>query len=501
MPLKLYLCAALFSGAALFHSGPALPYKHDNGLTARRRLPENMGPGAAILDYNGDGLMDIAFPTALFRNDGSLKFTDVTAEAGIDPKVFGIGVTVADFDNDGHPDLLVTTWGTPLLYRNLGNGKFVATPIAGPGLWTVAVFFDADNDGWQDLFLGHFAAYDPATEPDCQYNGVHHYCHPMSYPAHASRFFHNNHGRFEDISESSGFAAHPGKVFGAVAADLDGDGLLDLFVANDSVANFLFHNRGKLRFDEVGLESGVAYSADGNPRSGMGVDAADYDGDGREDLFVANFNRERFSIYKNLGGLNFRDEAGPTGIGQATQMYSGWGLKFFDRDHDGDEDLIVVNGHPDDRIESLSATLTHKEPILYLENRQGRFTPTLIGPNYPARGLALGDLNNDGHLDMVVAGNGETPLIFLGTPTPGNHWLGIDHRGLRAGAVIRWSAGAKVRQKRINSGSSYLSAHDLRVVLGLGVATQADWVEIAIPNQPVQRMVNLKADRYHVLGR
>jgi enediyne biosynthesis protein E4 len=490
----LLFSAALLTGAALFLSGPTLSYRHDNGLSDRRRLPENMGPGVAIFDYNGDGRMDIAFPTALFRNDGNLKFTDVTAEAGLRKDLFGLGVTTADYDNDGHPDLLVTGWGTPILYRNLGNGTFSARPLAEPGLWTVSVFFDADNDGLLDLFLGHFASYDPAAEPECKYNGVFHYCHPLSYPAHPSRLYRNRgQGRFEDVSASSGIGAALGKVFGAVATDINSDGLLDLFVANDSVANFLFLNRGNLRFDEIGLDSGVAYSADGNPRSGMGVDAADYDGDGREDLFVANFNRERFSIYRNLDGLNFSDQAGPTGIGHATQMYSGWGLKFFDRDHDGDEDLLVVNGHPDDRIETLSQTLTHKEPTLYFENNNGKFTVSRLGADLPARGLALGDLNNDGHLDFVIANNGEAPVVYLGTPHPTNHWLGLSHPALLPGAFVRWSVGGVIRQKRINSHGSYLSSHDPRLVLGLGKHTAADWVEI----RSKWRATNLKADRYH----
>lgn len=497
----LFFCAALlFGGAAYFGSGPSLTYKHDNGLSPRRRLPENMGPGVAIFDYNHDGLMDIAFPTALFRNDGGGKFSDVTAKARLDTKAFAIGITAADFDNDHWMDLLVTGWGQPVLYRNLGDGLFAAAPIAEPGLWTVGVFFDANQDGLLDLYLGHFAAYDPATEPACRYGSFFHYCHPMSYPSHRSRFYKNlGKGRFEGVDNA--LSQLPGKVFGAVAADVNGDGRLDLFVANDSLPNFLFLNRGNFSFEEVGLDAGVAYSADGNPRSGMGVDAVDYDGDGREDLFVTNFNRERFSIYRNLDGTTFRDEAGRTGIGLATQMYSGWGVKFFDRDHDGDEDLILVNGHPDDRIETLSKTLTHKEPILYLENQGGRWIASALGGMHPARGLALGDLDNDGQHDVVIGNNGEAPLILMGSATPGNHWLGIDHAGLVPGSLLRWSVGGKIKQKRINSSGSYLSSSDPRLILGLAGASFVDWLEIQIPSFPLERHEKLKADRYHVFGR
>jgi enediyne biosynthesis protein E4 len=497
----LFLYAALlFGGAAFFNPGPTLAYRHDNGLTPRRRLPENMGPGVAILDFNRDGQMDIAFPTALFRNEGGGKFSDVSESSGIDRKAFSIGISAVDYDNDGFTDLFVTGWGQPVLYRNLGNGKFSAAPFAEPGLWTVSVFFDANQDGLQDLYLGHFAAYDPATEPACRYAGIFHYCHPMSYPAQRSRFYKNlGEGRFEAVDNL--LSKIPGKVFGAVAADVNGDGKLDLFVANDSLPNFLFLNRGNFAFEEIGLDAGVAYSADGNPRSGMGVDAVDYDGDGREDLFVTNFNRERFSIYRNLGDSSFSDEAGRTGIGVATQMYSGWGVKFFDRDHDGDEDLILVNGHPDDRIETLSQTLTHKEPVLYFENRGGRWIASQIGGMYPARGLALADLDNDGQHDIVIGNNGEAPLVWMGTATAGNHWLGVDHPRLRPGAMLRWSVGGTVRQKRINSGGSYLSTSDPRVILGLGAATAVEWLEVQSPSHPVERHEKLKADRYHVLGR
>jgi enediyne biosynthesis protein E4 len=501
MLLKWFLSAALlYGGAALFLPGPLLPYVHDNGLSARRRLPENMGPGVAILDFNADGRMDIAFPTALFRNDGDGRFTDVTAASGLDSKAFGIGVVAADYDLDGLPDLVVTTWGTPCLYRNLGNGRFAATRIGEPGLWTAAVVFDADADGLPDLYLGHFAAYDPAAEPACKYNGVFHYCHPLSYGAHTSRFYRNV-GKGQFVPVENALSTTPGKVFGAVATDIDNDGLLDLFVANDSVANFLFRNRGNFEFEEIGLAAGVAFSADGNPRSGMGVDAADFDQDGREDLFVANFNRERFSIYRNRDGRIFSDEAGSTGIGMATQMYSGWGVKFFDRDHDGDLDLLLVNGHPDDRIETLSQTLTWKEPVLYLENRGGRYVATEIGKSLPARGLALADFDNDGHHDALIANNGAAPVLLRGTATAGNHWLGVDHRGLVPGAMVRWSIGGRVRQHRINSPGSYLSSGDPRVILGLGPADAIDWLEMQVPRQPTVRTGRLQADRYYVFGR
>ena len=477
-----------------------LDYRHQNGLTPRRRLPENMGPGVAILDYDGDGRMDIAFPTALYRNVDGKRFRKVNA---LDDSLFAIGIATGDPDHDGDTDIVVTTWGRVWFYENQSGKSFLKRALSPPGLWTAAVFFDADGDGWEDLYLGHFVDYDPAREPACKYGDNFHYCHPLSYPPHASLLLKNLSGKgWRDISAESGIAAHLGKAFGAVAADFNLDGRLDLFVANDSVANFLFVNQGQGRFLEQALEANVAYSSDGNPRSGMGVDVSDYDGDGRPDLFVANFNQERFSLYRNLPGadLRFQDEAGPSGIGLATQMFSGWGVKFLDADHDGADDILLVNGHPDDRIENLSTTLTFKEPILYLANSgQRRFTTTRIGPNLPARGLAIGDFDDDGHYDAVIANNGEAPLLLSSQPPPANHWLGLNFKQRPVGAIIRWSAGGVIRTKTIASDASYLSAHDPRVILGLGPALQADWVEIHHGPRRL-RLEHLPAGRYHPIA-
>lgn len=508
------------AGTAIYETLPAsrtgISFRHGNGMTARRRLPESIAPGVAILDYNGDGRMDLFFvnsvgPNALYRNDGNLKFTDVTRQAGVERSGFGLGVTTCDYNNDGAIDLFVTAHGRNTLYRNNGNGTFTdVTREAGldaAGLWTAAVFADFDQDGDEDLFLGHFVDFRPETEPECRNADRFHYCHPLSYPPHASRFYRNDSGRFIDISEASGIGRHLGKVFGAVATDVNDDGRLDLFVANDSVANFLFINRGNLQFDEVGLDAGVAYSADGNPRSGMGVDAADYDQDGLQDLFVANFNRERFSLYRNRGNLTFTDEAGPAGIGTATQMYSGWGLKFFDVDNDGDEDLIICNSHPDDQIEKLSATLTFQEPLLLFQNDGGRFS--LLGirageafqKNWPARGLAVGDLDNDGMPDVVIANTGEAPVILHHTGSNSGNWIGLDLRPRIAGTIVRWKADGRVRKKLITAGGSYLSAHDPRIVLGLGAAPQPEWITVEWPGQKEKRLEGLASRRYHQVAR
>ena len=496
-----------------------IAWRHDNALSPRRYLPESMGPGVAIFDFDNDGWMDLYFPNsgpadifqpakpltaALYRNNHDGTFTDVTARAGVtNSDSFGFGAFAADYDRDGRVDLLVTNYGRNRLYRNRGDGTFEdATRRAGldaPGLYTAAVWFDYDNNGTLDLYAGHFVRYSKELEPECKTNGVYHYCYPMSYQPWPSKLYRNNgDGTFTDVSAASGIAKRAGKAFGAVAVDMDGNGSQDLFVANDSVPNFLFLNKGDGTFEEMGLEAGVAYSADGIARSGMGVDAADYDGDGRPDLFVANFNRERFSLYRNVDGKTFTDTAGPTGVGNATYMYSGWGVRFFDADHDGDLDLALGNGHPDDRIESVQTSLKYKEPILLLENRGGKYVDVgaaageAFTRNYPARGLAVGDLDNDGWPDLVIANNGEAPVILHRRPGA-NHWVGLE--GIPSGAIVRWPGGKRF----IPAGGSYLSSSDPRVLIGIGGATSLEWVEIdwPAPDRRTQRMEKLAAGRYY----
>jgi hypothetical protein len=501
-------------------------WRHDNAVSLRRYLPESMGPGVAVLDYDNDGWMDLYFVNsgpcdffrpsqplrnALYRNNRNGTFSDVTEKAGVAGRGFGLGAFAADYNQDGFTDLLVTSYGRPILYRNNGDGTFSdVTRQAGldvPGLWTAAVFFDYDNNGTLDLYLGHFVKYTMELERECKLAGVYHYCYPLSYDPWPSRLYSNTgDGTFTDVSESAGIGRHHGKAFGAVATDINNDGWLDLFVANDSVQNFLFLNKGG-KFQEIALEAEVAYNADGAARSGMGVDAADYDGDGREDLFVANFNGEKFSLYRNRGDLTFADEAGPAGIAMATHMYSGWGVRFYDFDHDGDLDLIVANGHPDDQIEAVSGTWKHKEPLLLFENRGGKFS--LLGPNvgeafagaYPARGVAVADLDNDGYPDVVVANNGEAPLVLRHRGGGTNGWIGLKLEGQAAGARITWESGSIRRSRLLRAGGTYLSSSDPRELLGLGPARRSDRLEVRwpAPSRRVDRFENIAAGRYYTL--
>ncbi len=521
--------APLFEEIAASASG--LTWKHDNAMSANRYLPETMGPGVAFLDFDNDGWMDIfmvnsgttdfytpsaPLKNALYKNNRDGTFTDVTDKAGVaGGKEFGMGCAVADYDNDGHQDILVTAYGRCTLYHNNGNGTFTDVTdkagLAAPGWTTSAVWFDYDNDGKLDLFLCSFVQFSAKSDVFCGDNklGKRFYCIPRVFKPTPSLLFHNNgDGTFTNVTAGTDIQKAMGKALGVVATDINGDGLMDLFVANDTVQNFLFMNRGKGRWDEIGLAAEVGFSANGTPRSGMGVDAADINGDGRQDLFVANVDQEMFSLYRNDGNELFSDVATFHGVAQATRLLSGWGLKFFDYDNDGLVDLILANGHPDDMIESYSQQVRYKEPLVLFRNDGKKLTNVTAeaGPAfqkaYPARGLAVGDYDNDGRLDVLIGNNGEAPAL-LRNRAEGNHWVGVKLQGTSCnrdaiGATISWSYGDVLRSRYKTSGGSYLSSHDVREVLGLGGATRINFIEIKWP-QPsgrVERFTDVPIDRY-----
>ena len=504
-----------------------ITWKHDNAQSPDRQLPETVGAGCAFLDYDNDGWMDIYFvnsgpsdfftpssplKNALYRNNRDGTFTDVTDKAGVAGGKFGMGVAAADYDGDGNIDLYVTNYGSNILYRNNGNGTFTdVTDKAGvtaPGWSTCATWFDYDNDAKLDLFVSSFVFYDKSQNPLCTDPTLQrrYYCVPRLFKPQPSRLFHNNgDGTFQDVSRESGIAGSPGKSFGAVATDVNNDGLMDLFVANDTMPNFLFLNKGSGKFEEIGLAAGVAYGEAGRPRSGMGVDAADFDGDGWQDLFVANIDQEFFSLYHNEKELIFTDQPGE--IAPATQLLSGWGLKFFDYDNDGDPDLFLVNGHPDDMIESRVPRVRHKEPLLLFENTGRGFkdVSASAGPvftkMFSGRGMALGDFDNDGDSDVLTSNNGEPPLLLRNHGGNRNNWIGLQLIATKSnpaavGAVIAWQAGTLKRSRLKTSGGSYLSSHDPREILGLGSATKIDFVEIRWPSGKVDKLTNLPLNSY-----
>ena len=530
VPRGLHAAAPVFEEVPASASG--ISWVHENAMSADRYLPETMGPGVAFLDYDNDGWMDIfmvnsgkadfytpAAPlkNALYKNNRDGTFTDVTDKAGVaGGNEFGMGCAVGDYDNDGYPDILVTAYGRCTLYRNQGDGTFLDVTekagVAAPGWTTSAVWFDYDNDGKLDLFLCSFVEFSLKNNVFCGDNklGRRFYCIPRVFKPTPSFLFHNNgDGTFREVSAGTDIQRSLGKALGVVATDINDDGRMDLFVANDTVQNFLFANRGEGKWEEIGLSAEVAFSANGTPRSGMGVDAGDIDGDGLQDLFVANVDQEMFSLYKNSGKEFFLDLAAFHGVAQATRLLSGWGLKFFDYDNDGLVDLFLANGHPDDMIENYSQQVKYKEPLLLfrntgqkLDNVSDASGPVFARP-FPARGLAVGDFNNDGRIDVLVGNNGEPPLLLKNNAGEGNHWLGIRLQGAACnrdaiGARLTWSAGGVKRGRLKTSGGSYLSSHDVREVIGLGTATSIEWLEIKWPEPSgkVERFTDLPVDRY-----
>jgi enediyne biosynthesis protein E4 len=533
------LAAPLLPGSpaepALFEEIPpsasGIAWVHDNAMSDERYLPETLGPGCAFLDYDNDGWMDIylvnsgpsdffkpkkPLRNALYKNNRDGTFTDVTEKAGVAGGTFGMGVAVGDYDNDGWPDILVTSYGNCILYKNNRDGTFTdVTAKAGlstPGWTTSAVWFDYDNDGKLDLFLCSFVDYGKTEHLSCGDNklGRHYYCIPRVFKGTASFLYHNNgDGTFTQVQKGTDIEKALGKGLGVVATDINNDGLMDLFVANDTVQNFLFVNRGKGKFEELALSAEVGFSENGQARSGMGVDAADVFNSGYQDLFVANVDQEMFSLYKNMKNETFRDVAHANNVAQSTRLLSGWGLKFFDYDNDGSIDLLLSNGHPDDMIENYSAQVKYKEPLLLFHQENGKLRNVsseagpAFGKSYPARGLAVGDFNNDGLLDVLIATNGGAPVLLKNQAGPGNHWLGLKLEGVKCnrdaiGAKIRWSAGGLVRSRLKNNGGSYLSSHDPREVLGAGKSAKIDWVEITWPKPSgkMQKIENPAMDRY-----
>jgi len=516
-------------------SASGITWKHVNGRSPQYYLPETTGAGCAFLDYDGDGWMDIYLVNSgrcdfydpnpplrnvLYRNNRDGTFTDVTERAGVPGGGYGMGVAVGDYDADGFPDLYVTQYGCSILYHNNGDGTFTDVTerarVAAPGWNSSAVWFDYDNDGRLDLFVCRFVDFSKEKNKFCgnTATGERYYCVPRVYNPMASRLFHNNgDGTFIDVSTDSGIAQYLGKAWGVVTCDINNDGNMDLFVANDTVANFLLVNDGKGKFTDIGVEAGVAYSAEGSPRSGMGVDAADYDSDGWTDLFVSNVDREMYSLYHNNHDGTFDDEAISNDIAKATLLMSGWGLKFFDFDNDGNLDLFLVNGHPDDKVETRADDVKYSEPLLLFRNTgngfphrfqnvSGRAGP-IFNQRFAARGMAIGDFDNDGAVDVLVAVNNDAPLLLRNTAATGAHWLGIHLIGKKAnrdavGARATYQAGDLKRHRFKVGGGSYLASHDPRMVLGIGPRTRIDWLEVKWP-QPsglVERFTGLPIDRY-----
>jgi hypothetical protein len=511
-----------------------ISWRQFNGFSSDRYLIETMGGGVALFDFDGDGWLDILLVNggetphgksekplrhALYRNLGNGKFADVGAEAGLHAvKNYGMGVAVADFDNDGHPDIFITGFPHCTLYHNNGNGTFSdVTADAGllnTGRWASgAAWIDYDRDGFLDLLVCNYAELSfQGVAPKCEYVNVRTYCEQRAYKGMPLMLYHNNrNGTFTDVSRAAGLDRLVGRALGVVAVDFDNDGWTDLFVARDASPNLLLLNKHDGSFVDAGLEAEVAYDSNGEAKAGMGVDAADLNEDGRPDLAVTNFNFEFHSLFLNHAPYPFLDVTRVSGVAAASRPYVGWGVHFLDYDNDGRLDLMIVNGHVIEVIESLQPTVKYKErPLLLHNSGSTKFEDvsaqagSAFSQGYLARGLAIGDWDNDGAADAIFTCIGDRPVLLRNNVGQKNSWIGFELTGTRSnrdaiGAKLTLQVADRKMVRWVTSGSSYLSSHDRRVSFGLGdfAARRKLDVEILWPSGATQTASSLAINRYH----
>jgi enediyne biosynthesis protein E4 len=508
-----------------------ITFRHDNAASPEKYLIETMGSGCGWIDYNQDGLVDLylvngaatgayrprqPLRSALYRNNGDGTFTDVTLAAGVGAEgLFGMGVAVGDYDNDGFPDLLVLGYERCILYHNNGNGTFTdVTAHAGvenSGRWaSSAAWFDYDNDGRLDLIVANYVDWSPERNFYCgdRGPGMRSYCHPDDFNGQPATLYHNNgDGTFTDVSKSSGVGAKGGNGLGVVTFDYDNDGWQDIFIANDHMPNYLFHNNRDGTFRELAYAAGVAVGDDGQFEAGMGTDAADTTGNGRMDLIVTHLDMQLARLYQNRGDQSFDDATFRSKLSYATYHMSGFGTRFMDYDNDGMRDLFMANGHVLDNIDRYHPATQYAEPKLMFRNTgHGIFenVSDRLGPDFQlpkvSRGAAIGDFDNDGNLDILVNNNGQAPQLLRNDGGNANHWLQIlligtksNHDGV--GARVKVSAGDLVLYDQRKGGMSYQSAQDPRLHFGLGQRSRIDAVEITWPSGIVTKLSNVKSDQ------
>ncbi len=506
-----------------------IAFVHQSGASPDKRMVETFGSGVAWIDYDNDGFPDLFFvngapgsSNALYHNNRDGTFTDVTAKAGVagaGSRAFKTGVAVGDYDNDGYLDLFVTALGPDTLYRNNHDGTFTdvtaAAGVAGPPTqWsTSSGFFDYDHDGRLDLFVADYVDYHPESNPYCgqKKDGYRMYCDPKVFDGTADRLYHNNgDGTFTDVSRRAGIANPAGKGLGVTFCDVDRDGWPDIYVANDTVRNFLYRNKHDGTFEDVTYAAGVGFDSNGKPRAGMGVDCGDLDGNGLPDLFVTNFSEELNALFMNRGDGTFDDKASQPGL-RSAWLALGFGAKLFDADNDGDLDIYVTNGHVIDNVKLYQPNLSYAQRDLLYENLGGgefRDVTAQAGPALQVervgRGLAVADFDNDGTLDVVINDLGRRAVLLKNHSGGGAHWLTIQAKGRRSNAfglgaivTIETAEGKQVRE--INNVASYLSASDVRLHVGLGRATIVKRLECLWPSGVTQVLENVKVDQTLVL--
>jgi enediyne biosynthesis protein E4 len=508
-----------------------ITFQQDSTQTEQKYYLETMGTGVAWIDYDQDGLMDLYFVqsaatdiykpqhplrSALYHNNGDGTFADVTDKAGVGGKGhYGQGVAVGDFDNDGYPDLYVTGYGRAILYHNNGNGTFtditMKSAVADEGGWsTSAGWFDYDKDGWLDLVVTNYIDWTAKNNIWCgeRRPGYRSYCHPGNYKGQHIKLYHNNHdGTFTDVSDASGVGKPEAKGMGVVLADFNNDGWPDIAVANDSWPNFLFLNKHNGTFEDVSLVSGMAASEDGRYEAGMGIDAADVDGDGWMDLYITHLDFELNRLYRNSHDGTFTDETFRSRIGNKAVLLSGVAMKFLDYDNDGWNDILQLNGAMLDNVSLYHGEVSYKEPLLMYRNLgKGEFDKVSdsLGPDFihpiVGRGLATADYDNDGDIDIVTNNRGDFPSLLRNDGGNANHWLTVQLIGTKSnrdgiGASLKLTATGFVQVEQAKGGMSYMSASDPRIHFGLGKRMKIESLEITWPSGQVDRLTNVPVDQ------
>jgi len=482
-----------------------LPASVLNGAAGAMHLPETMFAGVAVFDYDNDGWPDIFLangtaPCALLHNNHNGTFTNVTAKAGLAAPRNVMGVAVADFDNDGFLDLFLTGLHAQYLFRNRGDGAFedvtAKAGLAGPDLWTVsAAWLDYDNDGLLDLFVVRYVQWDPKTEPYCGAPAFRQYCDPRLYRPLPNALYRNlGNGRFRDVSESSGIAAHKGKGMGVALGDYDHDGLLDLFVANDTEPNFLFRNLGGGRFEECALGAGVAFNENGKAISSMGAEFRDLDNDGFEDLFITALANETFPLFHNTGKSAFADHTIASGISRQSLAFSGWSAAAIDLDNDGWKDLAVANGHINARLSNGASGL--EQSRIYI-NRRTHFAAAALPGAALHRGLAYGDFDRDGRLDLVITRLNQ-PAQLWWNRNPSGNWIAFDTPAI--GSLVKIETPQGAQWNRMVTTNGYAASSAVPLHFGLGTAAAVTRAEIRWPSGKVQTLANLPANQIHKLS-